>query len=370
MRIAIFHNIPGGGGYRVIAQLEEHLSKKHTVQTFSLSVKGEKNWQNKISKNKEIRYKVKPWNGFFKGLAWIALKLPEVHKRMADEINKYDFAIISHDYFTKSPYLLRYLKIGHMYLLHEPPREFYENFHLHAPKIKSKVANIFRYPLKYIDKKNVESAKTIIANSNYSKKRIFEIYQKESKVAYPGVDITKFKPLNKDRKDQILSIGGLKKLKGHEFVVEALKPILGKYRLIIIGGGDVEYEKKLRKILGNKSKYMDVCGHVSENEIINFYNESKVLCIGAYHEPFGLISIEAQATGLPVVAVNEGGLKENVYDGCTGFLTGRDLNEFKNKTIKAINMYEKLGKKGIKKIQNKWTWQDFFKLIEKKIDEN
>ena len=109
---------------------------------------------------------------------------------------------------------------------------------------------------------------------------------------------------------------------------------------------------------------------MTENQIINIYNESKVLCIGAYREPFGLTSIEAQATGLLVVAVSEGGLKENIYNGHTGFLTERDQDEFKNKTIRAISMNEKLGKNGTKEMRRKWTWQDFFKKIEKIINEN
>lgn len=370
MKIAIYQNIPGGGGYRVIAKLAEHLSKKHTVQIFSLNVEGKESWQEKISKNRDIKYRVKPWSGFIRELAWTIFKLPKIHKKIAKKINGYDFSIVSHDYFTKSPYLLRYLKIDHTYLLQEPPREFYENFHLHAPKITSKIANIFRLPLKYIDKKNVKAAKSIISNSKYSKNKIYEVYKRNSKVVYPGVDVRKFKPLNIDKKNQILSIGGLKKLKGHEFVLKSLKSILGKYKILIVGDGDPEYEKKLRNILGNKSVFLKIRDHVSEDEIVNLYNESKVLCIGAYHEPFGLTSIEAQATGLPVVAVNEGGLSENIYDGLTGFLTKRDQEEFKNKTVEAISMHKKLGKNGVEKMRSEWNWHNSFKMIDEAIDES
>ena len=78
--------------------------------------------------------------------------------------------------------------------------------------------------------------------------------------------------------------------------------------------------------------------NISDQELINYYSSSIVLCIGAHYEPFGLTSIEAQACGTPVVAVKEGGVSETIINGKTGYLTSRSTGEFKEYVSKLLKI--------------------------------
>lgn len=365
-KIAIFYNLPGGGSVRYLKKIHEYLIKNNNkINVFSIS---EKKYP-KIIKN-EKRKIVKPWKTFLGRNLWIFFRLPRIHRKMSKTINDtdYDFVIIGQDYFTKAPYLLKYIKAKKIYILQEPQREFHEPWAMHAPYLKDKIANIFRLFIKFIDIKYTKYADLIVCNSKYSKKIIKKIYKRNAQVIYPGVDIEKFKPNRKIRKKkQILLIGGWSKTKGHDFVIKSLGNLLEKYEIIIVGVGRKKDKKRIIKSSGRYKNKIKWLGKIEDTKLIRLYQESILLCVGYFREPFGMTSIESQACGTPVIGIKEGGFTETLINGETGLLFKREEGEYKRGVMKGIKSNKKLSSNARKNTVKNWSWSKTFKNLNKLI---
>ena len=345
-KIAIFQNLPPGGGKRALQELLFLLKKKYTVKEFTYNLRKPKN--------------------LFEFLKLIYFTLPKVNYKIANKINNnFDLAFINHDFYTKSPYLLRYLKIPSIYLCHESLREFYEDSKLFINSWKYKFINLLRLPLKYIDKQNICYADLILTNSSFSKKNLCKIYKKkEIEKIQLGVNTKKFFWKKKKRRRFFLGIGALAKFKGHDFIIETLSLLPREkrfpYCVVASGGRDEEYIRGLAK---RKKVDLIVKKRVSDKELINLYNKAKFLLIGAYNEPFGLVALEAMACGLPVISVAEGGLKEIIINDFCGFTIGRRKEKF----AKVINeaLTRQFNEKKIKDyVIKKWQWKVSVKQLE------
>ncbi len=363
-RIAIFHNLPGGGGIRMLNNIILECKKYKEIDMYVI---GESDPVN--IPGVQIKYqKVRPWSGFLFRNLWIIFVLPHIHQKLAKEINKnYKFILLTHDYFTKSPYLLRYIKINNAYICNEPQREFYENRKIHAPEIRNQLTNVLRYPIKIIDEINVRYAKTIICNSKYTKKVFKKIYKRKSDLIYPGVNCKYFITNKSKREKMILCVGGINPVKDQLFLVESLKPILHQYKLILVGNGKKSYIKKII-IAGGKDSQIKIINHVSEDRLRYLYQKSMVTCISAHLEPFGLSSIESQACGTPVVSVREGGPMESIVVGKTGYLAQRDHRDFLNKVLLTIKHGKKMRKYSRSNAVNNWSWGITLKNVSKYLE--
>jgi glycosyltransferase involved in cell wall biosynthesis len=91
-------------------------------------------------------------------------------------------------------------------------------------------------------------------------------------------------------------------------------------------------------------------------------------CVYAPHlEPFGLVPIEAMAAGLPVVAVREGGVRETVREGVTGYLVPRDEAVFAERVLALIGNEEernRLGRAAVAYARSEWLWERSVRVVE------
>lgn len=156
----------------------------------------------------------------------------------------------------------------------------------------------------------------ICANSMNVKKRIKKFFgndvHKRCVVVHPGIDTKKF--YFEKRGDFFLSTSRIDELKRIGMIIEAFKRTPGR-KLVIAGSGPDE--KNLRKVAKGYNN-IEFVGRVSEKELINLYARCMATIVAARDEDFGMVSVESQAAGKPVIAVNEGGLLENVAAGKTG----------------------------------------------------
>lgn len=153
-----------------------------------------------------------------------------------------------------------------------------------------------------------------------------------------GIDLNHFKPTApqisklKDGKINILFVGRLDKRKGIEYLLKAyqrLNQSLVNIRLIIIGDGP---EKRRAKDYVRKEKLKNVvfAGAVSRLDLSSWYATADIFCSPATHgESFGVVLLEAMATGLPVVAFDNPGYRSIFPDFARGFLVP-------NKNISAL----------------------------------
>ena len=107
---------------------------------------------------------------------------------------------------------------------------------------------------------------------------------------------------------------------------------------------------------------------VSTKKLVELYNRAKVCAFPAIMEPGGLVPLEAQACGTPVIAVNEAGNRDEIHDGITGILTEREAKQFGNAIEQLVSDSKKaktMGKKGVEFIRSEKTWEQSILKFEK-----
>lgn len=152
----------------------------------------------------------------------------------------------------------------------------------------------------------------IIANSKNIQERIKKFYQRESEVIYPPVDTQKFKPNFKTPGEYFLVVSRLIPYKKIDLAVEAFN--LLKLPLKIVGIGP-----ELQKLKKKAGKNIEFLGKVSDNKLIKVYQNAKAFIFPA-EEDFGIVPLEAQSCGKPVIAFEGGGTLETVVNGVTGII--------------------------------------------------
>lgn len=171
-----------------------------------------------------------------------------------------------------------------------------------------------------------------IANSVNVQNRIKKVYKSESFVVYPFVDLERFSKVKGFDGGYLLVISRLNFYKRVDLVIKAANTL--GIPLKVIGTGP-EY-RRFTRTAGPTVEFM---GAVDERLLTLILAGCKALVV-AGEEDFGMVSLEAQALGKPVVAYKKGGSLETVIDGETGHL-------FAEQTVESlISALEKLDKRG------------------------
>lgn len=157
----------------------------------------------------------------------------------------------------------------------------------------------------------------MVAISKTAQKRIAKYYRRESEVIYPPVDTDQFgqHPVLTDSAtpgvdSYYLVVSRLVAYKKVDVAIEAFNR-LGK-PLIIVGTG--EEEKRLKRLAKANVSFVS---QLTDEELVRYYRGCRAVVFPG-EEDFGLVSLEAQAAGKPVVAFGKGGVTETVQAGKTG----------------------------------------------------
>lgn len=151
-----------------------------------------------------------------------------------------------------------------------------------------------------------------IANSQETEKRIQETYGRESTVIPPPIDDRFFEiPLaEKHHRKGFLSVGRLVPYKRLDVLIEAANK--AQFPLTVAGKG--QEETRLKAMAGPTVRFL---GHVPDRELPELYAKAEAVLFAA-HEDAGIVPLEAQAMGTPVIAYGKGGATDSVVDGKTG----------------------------------------------------
>lgn len=165
----------------------------------------------------------------------------------------------------------------------------------------------------------------VVAISENTRRRILNHHGRDSRVIHPPTDVSRCRFVSLD--DFWLSVNRLYPEKRLEIQFEAFRR-LPRERLVVVGGyaeGDHarDYATRLRP-----PPNVELLGEISEGELLGLYGRCRGLVCTAIDEDFGLTPIEAMASGKMVLAVDEGGFRESVIPGETGFLLRPDPAAF------------------------------------------
>jgi glycosyltransferase involved in cell wall biosynthesis len=164
------------------------------------------------------------------------------------------------------------------------------------------------------DRKAAQKVDNIIVISKTVKRRVKKYYGINSDVIYPPVEVEKLqegKPINR-RENWFLYLGRIETYKGVELAIRAC--VDANVPLKIVGKGDDEQRMHdLVKELGAKG-LVSFLGYVSDQEKENLLKRARALIFPVRGEDFGIVPVEANAVGTPVIAYRSGGVVETVSE--------------------------------------------------------
>lgn len=225
----------------------------------------------------------------------------------------------------------------HICYCHTPMRYAWDLMHeyLRESKLDRGIKGFFaKVILHYLRGWDVHTAHRVdhfIANSNYVAKRIKKFYSRDSTVIYPPVDLLLFQEERK-KDDYYLTASRLVPYKRVDLIVEAFSKMPEK-RLVVIGDGP-----EWKKVKEKAGKNIELLGF-QKDEVLKIHMQKAKGFVYAAVEDFGIVPVEAMASGTPVIAFGKGGVKETVIEGETGcFYPEQSLHGI----IEAVQKFEKI----------------------------
>ncbi len=160
------------------------------------------------------------------------------------------------------------------------------------------------------NRKFLKAADMLIANSDYTKRRIRNILELESSVLYPFIETKGEVPLNNHFSADYITFINMTKLKGSEIAFRIAETMGNRKFLFLKGRSPEEKQVKKTKFLHN----VDSLDWTNDMEKV--FSRTKLLLMPSiWEEPFGRIAIEAQIRGIPVIGSAHGGLSESIGPG-------------------------------------------------------
>ncbi len=222
-----------------------------------------------------------------------------------------------------------------------------------------------------IAKMGLDESEKIIANSKYTKNELrkdFDIQKNKMKVIYPGVDTDFFRPVTPRVKKAIkrkygcpgkrvvFSSGFFMEEKGFQYLLKAASIYEKKDpNIVTLITGQGEYEKEMHRLIKKyRLKNTRILGWVLRKDLIKLYGAADIFVTpSTWHEPFGLVSVEALASRTPVIATKMGGIPEIVTRDVGETVEPKSGSAIANAVLERINddnWLQKKGKRGREKV--------------------
>ncbi len=175
--------------------------------------------------------------------------------------------------------------------------------------IKSFITRMILHYIRIWDVISANRVNEFVANSNYIAHRIWKCYNRQAKVIYPPVDVERFF-ISEKRDNYFITVSRLVSYKRLDVIIQAFNEL--KLPLVIIGEGPSK--GMLKSIAGPTITFL---GQQPPQKVEELLSKARAFVFSA-EEDFGIVNVEAQASGLPVIAFGRGGALETVIEGKTG----------------------------------------------------
>ncbi len=253
----------------------------------------------------------------------------------------------------------------HICYCHTPMRyawDLYEDYLRDIKRLKKLAA---QWALKYVrawDVQNSISVDHFIANSQNVAKRIQKTYGREAEVIYPPVSTHLFH-IHPKKENYYITVSRLVPYKRVDLIVEAFSKMPDKTLLVIGEGPEAE------KIRAKASQNVHLLGH-QEDTVLNDYVSKAKAFVFAAEEDFGIVPVEAQAAGIPVIAYGKGGALETVIAQKTGlFFFEQTVAEICKAVLIFESMQDQFDPHFIKQHAEQFNEQRFKQQFKSSVDQ-
>jgi glycosyltransferase involved in cell wall biosynthesis len=201
----------------------------------------------------------------------------------------------------------------HLSYVHSPMRYAWDLQHQYlrdsgmTSGVKGSIARILLHRMRLWDTRTANGVDAYAANSAFIARRIKKIYGRDSEVIYPPVSVPSELTL-RSKEDFFLTASRLVPYKNIHTVIEAFR-LLPREQLIVVGDGPEV--ARLRKLAGPN---VLMAGFLPDAELRALMGAARAFVFAA-EEDFGIMPVEAQAEGTPVIALGRGGARESVIAG-------------------------------------------------------
>lgn len=393
MKIAIWHNLPSGGGKRAMYHHVEGLIRRgHQVEIWTPSIAD----PDYMPLGELTTEHIDPFEGDpprpasrLKEMLWLSRRLArrmsamDRHsERVGAQIERGGFDLLfigSCWYFGAAP-IGRYVSLPKVLYLHEPYRSLYEALpslpwvgtlekegarrgpsvwvQRLQDRLRRQQATVQgRYELG-----NARAVDTILVNSFFSRESVARAYGIDSRVCYLGIDTNHFRPLDLPRERQVIGLGALGLAKGIDRALRAVAAIPKAQRPELVWVANAVHEKYLPEahaLADRLEVRLTLRVGISNTEVVEALNRASVMIYTSRLEPFGFAPLEANACGTPVVAIAEGGVRETVQEGVNGLLAPHDDSEALGSALRSLleapELQQKMGRTAREHVLTHWT---------------
>ncbi len=310
--------------------------------------------------------------------------------RVAQGINYgltfYNFKI-KDDYDVINPHFapshwIRHLNERVLWYCHTPLRDVWDlyQYRLGLKKLHQKPVHVLGSKVvRSMDMGVVKNIESIFANSENTRSRLIKYFGREdAKVLNGGIDYERYKNNGDDK--FFFYPSRMSPNKQQDFAVEAFlrfKKMMGergaKYKLVLCGVVSLDkfykdyYEMVRKQAL--RSQDIEILTQVSDEKLLDLYSRCTAVLYPPINEDYGLVPLEAMASGKPVIARGEGGPLETVVRDKTGFL----INDAEHMARKMIYIAEhpseteEMGVAGRKRVKTHYNWEGFFEAFDREL---
>lgn len=361
MRIALVHNLLRGGAHRRIAEQLPWIEACAAVDEYTLEGSNPVTSSPRVT---PLRQLADHRSSLQKPIErYLDLARVEHAWRSLDQVvsdGRYDAVWLNPCRFLQAPPLREQLLERTVYYCDEPNRQFYD------PSARGSTRRLTR-PLYYglNRRKQIKEVAVsqhvavILTNSSYTASMIGRAFGRPAHVCHLGVS-PRFELREEGApRTGVLSVGTLIPSKGHDLAIAALAAASDTRSLTIVAPRrEIEEQARLQRLSDELGVPVSFRFGVSDDELIDLYRSTELTLYLAKAEPFGLVSLEAQASGSPVIVADEGGLPETVEGSPLGVAVARD-----RESVASALQTQGLGLSADERIRlaqavsDRWSWE-------------
>ncbi len=393
MRIAIWHNLPSGGGKRALySHVRGLVESGHTVDVWCPSSADATYMPLKSLVRRE---EVMPLPGTRPQPVLLTklLKSAQVDttmlngmdgmlehaKEFAARVNNagYDVVLVEPCRAFLTPFVGRFLSLPSVLYLQEPSRHLYEATPRlpwiaeedaptpwwHPATLRHWIGSAARVdPVRVLAREewtNIRAFDRVLVNSAFSRESVLRTLGVSSRVCYLGIDAAAFAFADRAREPFVLSVGEFAVHKRPEFIIRGVAASRSRPPLVWVANRvEAGLARKLRALAGELAVQLDIREMVTESGLVDLYQRASAFLYAPRLEPFGFVPLEANACGAPVIAIAEGGIRETIVHEETGVMVDAEpesMGTAIDGLMQDSALARRLGRNGAAHVRERWT---------------